>query len=369
MTYNWQQSDWKNFDYDLHCLEDYLYTFMEKIGLSKGSLNALSKMHQTQTIIEILVSEAIKTSEIEGEYLSRKDVMSSIKNNLGVETKIEKIRDVQAKGMARLVTEIHSNYQPSLSEEMIFDWHRMIFPVKAKIAIGVWRTHEEPMQVISGKYGKEKLHFEAPPSKQVAKEMKIFIKWFNDTAPNGVEAIKYAPIRCAIAHLYFETIHPFEDGNGRIGRAIAEKALLQTVGYPLLISLSSAIESDRSKYYQALKVGQRSNEVTNWLVYFIEIILKALDNSEFLIDFTLKKVKLFDYYKAELNDRQMKVLKRMLEDGVGGFEGGMTAKKYMKITKTSKATATRDIQKLSEIGVFKPVGGGRSTAYMVQFIS
>ena len=368
MIYNWQQSDWKEFKYDFKKLEEYLYLFSEKVGLSKGSLNALPKEQQTQTLIDILVSEAIKTSEIEGEFLSRKDVMSSIKNNLGLSGETKNIRDINAKGMANLVTEIRNSYQLPINESVIFDWHKMIFSSKTRISLGTWRTHNKPMQVISGSYGKEAIHFEAPPSIRVKKEMKSFIQWFNNTSPKGTEEIKFAPIRCAIAHLYFETIHPFEDGNGRIGRAIAEKALLQSVGYPLLLSLSVSIESDRSAYYSALKTAQRSNDITEWLIYFIKTILKALDYSVDLINFTLQKAKLFDHYNSLLNERQTKVLKRMLEEGSKGFEGGMTAKKYMGIAKTSKATATRDIQKLNEIGIFKSIGGGRSTAYVIEFL-
>ena len=368
MSYNWQQSDWTEFKYDFKQLEEYLYLFSEKMGISKGSLNALPKKHQTQTIIDILVSEAIKTSEIEGEFLSRKDVMSSIQNNLGLGSNNESIRDINARGMANLVTEIRNSYQEPINENIIFDWHKMVFPSRTSIAVGSWRTHNEPMQVVSGRHGKEIIHFEAPPSTRVKKEMKSFIQWFNNTAPNGTEEIKFGPIRSAIAHLYFESIHPFEDGNGRVGRAIAEKALLQSVDHPLLLSLSVAIESDRNTYYQALKIAQRSNNITDWLVYFIKTILKALDHSIELIDFTLQKAKLFNHYNLQLNERQTKVLKRMLDEGPKGFEGGMTAKKYMGITKTSKATATRDIQKLNEMGIFKSIGGGRSTAYNIQFL-
>lgn len=214
---------------------------------------------------------------------------------------------------------------------------------------------------------KETIHFEAPLSKQVAQEMTTFIKWFNNTAPKGSNEIKHAPIRSAIAHLYFVTIHPFEDGNGRIGRAIAEKALLQTLNFPLLISISSALEANRKGYYEALKLGQSSNEITPWLTYFIEIIINAQENSEALIHFTLQKTKLFDTYKEQLNSRQIKVLKRMLQEGTKGFDGGMTAKKYMRITQTSKSTATRDMQQLKTLGIFESFGEGRSTAYQIKF--
>jgi Fic family protein len=276
MIYNWQQKDWTKFRFKQENLEDLLLTFTEKTGLAKGLLKTLSEQNHKETLIDMLVSEAIKTSEIEGEFLSRKDVMSSIKNNLGINTNPEPVKDIQAQGMAALVTEIHTNYTLPLTETMLFDWHKMIFPRNTRISVGTWRSHSEPMQVISGSYGREKIHFEAPPSKDVPNKMAAFIKWFNDSAPNGPHKIKHAPIRSAIAHLYFESIHPFEDGNGRIGRALAEKALLQTLNFPLLISLSIVIEADRNAYYQALKLAQKSNEITAWLFYFcISVIIHS----------------------------------------------------------------------------------------------
>lgn len=363
--YNWQQKDWKLFKFQQEKLEDLLFTFTEKIGLAKGLLQSLSEKNHSESLIDLLVTEAVKNAEIEGEYFSRKDVMSSIKNNLGLNTPPEMVKDINANGMAALVTEIHKHYELPLTETMLLNWHKMIFPNTNRITVGAWRSHTETMQVISGTIGKEKIHFEAPPSTRVPEEMSAFIKWFNDTAPKGKNEMKYTPIRSAIVHLYFETIHPFEDGNGRIGRALAEKALLQTLNFPLLISLSSAIEADKNAYYQALKEGQKSNEITSWLVYFINTLIQAQNNAESLINFTLQKAKLFDTYKDVLNTRQIKVLKRMLKEGPNGFEGGMTAKKYIKITNTSKATATRDMQHLKEIGIFISFGDGRSTAYRI----
>lgn len=367
MKYNWQQEDWTNFSYDLKAIEDNLYAFAKKTGRIQGIIKALPSKHHTQTLIEILVSEAIKTSEIEGEYLSRKDVMSSIRNNLNLNTPYEDVKDDRAKGIGVLVTDIQNTFLQPLTEKELFEWHKQLLLHDKNIKIGAWRTHEEPMQVISGAMGKQKIHFEAPHSNNVPKEMAQFIKWFNDTAPKGLKFIKHAPIRSAIAHLYFESIHPFEDGNGRIGRAIAEKALLQTVGSPLLLSLSTSIEENKNLYYEALEKGQRSNKIDQWLIYFTSLIIDALDKSELLIDFTLKKVRLFDEFKKKLNERQLKVIKRILKEGVNGFEGGMTAKKYIGITKTSKPTATRDLQNLLELGVFKVYGKGRNTSYKINF--
>lgn len=214
------------------------------------------------------------------------------------------------------------------------------------------------MQVVSGAIGKKKIHFKAPPSAQVAAEMQQFIAWFNDTAPGGKSEIKKAPVRSAIAHLYFETIHPFEDGNGRIGRAIAEKALSQTIGRPVLLSLSQTIEANKKLYYQALETAQQNNEITGWIKYFVATTLKAQLEAKQLIDFTLKKTKFLDRFKDQLNERQLKVIMKMMDAEPKGFEGGMTANKFISITKASKATATRDLQILAELGVLVSKGGG-----------
>lgn len=366
MIYNWQLKDWGQFTYDQEKIDEYATTFSEKVGISKGVLSVLSKEQRIQAMIDAMVLEAMKTSEIEGEYISRRDVLSSIKRNIGVSTSVDEVRDVRAKGISAMLVNVHDTYEHELTEENMFQWHRMLFSRNTTISVGAWRSHSDPMQVVSGSIGKEVVHFEAPASSDVPKEMKAFIEWFNSTAPGAKNEIKFAAVRSAIAHLYFETIHPFEDGNGRIGRAIAEKALLQSVGSPLQISLSSAIEDDRQGYYAALKEGQRSNEITNWITFFIEVILNAMDNSAKIIDFTLKKTRLFDAHKGQINARQEKVLRKMLESAFEEFEGGMSAKKYMKITKASKATSTRDIQKLRDLGILIPLGQGRSTSYKVR---
>jgi Fic family protein len=231
---------------------------------------------------------------------------------------------------------------------------------------GKWRADNAPMQVVSGSIGKEIIHFEAPSSATVPSEMIAFISWFNETAPGSPKAIKNPLIRSAITHLYFESIHPFEDGNGRIGRVLAEKALHQGLGHATLISLSSTIEAKKNDYYDALKKGQSSNEISGWLDYFADTVYQAQLSAEQLINFTLQKVKFFDRHKEVLNERQSKAINRMLAEGPAGFDGGMTAKKYMAITKASKATATRDLQVLNELGIFLPQGGGRSVSYKLE---
>lgn len=365
MRYNWQQKDWTEFQYDLSEVEDLLFEFTQRVGRVSGLLEGLPEDMQTEAIIDLMVSEAIKTSEIEGEYLSRKDVMSSIRNNLGLGHPKEQVNDKRAEGAAELMMNVRNHFSDALDKKTLFAWHKMLMRGNTQIVSGKWRTHTEPMQVISGAMGREKIHFEAPPSSRVPKEMDGFIEWFNKTAPGEKEEIKKPIVRSAIAHLYFESIHPFEDGNGRIGRAISEKALSQSIKRPVLLSLSKAIESNKKVYYQALERAQSSNDITPWIKYFVETTLEAQIQAEGLIEFTLKKAKFFDQYKDQLSERQLKVVRRMLEEGPQGFEGGMTAKKYEGITKVSKATATRDLQELSEMGVFVLLGGGRSTRYQL----
>jgi len=362
--FNWQQKDWPDFQFELTNLEKYLFTFYERIGHVSGMIKAIPEDMQTESLLEIMVAEAVKTSEIEGEFLSRKDVMSSIKKKLGLVTQTES-KDIRTSGISSLMIDVRNNFSNSLTEQSLFDWHTMLLSHVKGIEIGKWRTHQEPMQVVSGAVGKEKVHYEAPPSQSVPKEMERFISWFNDTSPGGRKEIKSAPVRSAIAHLYFESIHPFEDGNGRIGRAIAEKALSQGIGRPVMLSLSKTIESNKKKYYQELEKAQYSLEINSWIKYFVETILEAQIDSETQIEFTLKKVVFFDRFNNQFNDRHKKVIKRMLEEGPNGFTGGMNAKKYGGICKISKATATRDLQYLLETGALIVSGGGRSTNYSV----
>lgn len=362
--YNWQKKEWPHFIYEIDVVENELYILTEKFGFLTGMLKAMPEEMQMDTILDVIVSEAIKTSEIEGELLSRIDVMSSVRNNLGLTPNLP-VRDKRAKGVGSLMIRVRNTYSDILTEQTLFDWHTLLLSYRNDIEAGKWRTHTEPMQVVSGAFGKIKVHFEAPPATLVSGEMARFIEWFNETGPGGKKEIKKAPIRSAIAHLYFESIHPFEDGNGRIGRAIAEKALSQGIGRPVLLSLSKAIESNRKTYYAELGKAQQSLEITSWIKYFVDTILAAQKDSENEIDFTLKKAKFFDRFKNQLNERHLTVIRRMLEEGPKGFQGGMNAKKYAGLCKVSKPTATRDLQYLAEIKVFLVSGGGRSTSYQV----
>jgi len=362
--FNWQQKEWPDFKFDIINIEMFLYLFYERVGHVTGMLKAIPDDLQMETLIEIMVAEAIKTSEIEGEFLSRRDVVSSIKKNLGLVT-LDENKDARAAGISMLIINVRNTFSDPMSEQSLFAWHTMLMSDVKDVEIGKWRTHKEPMQVISGALGKQKIHFEAPPSDIVPKEMTNFIKWFNDTTPGSKNEISHAPIRAAISHLYFESIHPFEDGNGRIGRAIAEKALSQGIGRPVMLSLSKIIESNKKKYYAELEKAQLSMEINSWVKYFIETVFDAQVDSENLIDFTLKKVKFFDRFRDLLNERQLKVIKRVLDEGPEGFMGGISARKYVSISKVSKATSTRDLQYLLDIKALIVSGGGRSTSYAV----
>jgi Fic family protein len=364
--YNWQQPDWPKFKYTLHELDEKLFLFGRKTAHLAGILNAMPEKEQQKAMISAMLSEALKTSEIEGEYFSREDVLSSIHKNLDIPTHTHVSPSKKAMGIATLMTTLRHTYTLPLTQQMIWEWHKLLMVDHPHIAIGQWRTHTEPMRVISGSIGKTKTHFEAPPSHQIPHDMRQFIDWFN-TPEQTLSTSKNAPLHAAIAHLYFESIHPFEDGNGRIGRAIAEKSLAQGVGYPLIISLSEAIQRNKKQYYDQLELAQRSTDITPWLHYFVDLILTAQTRAEEQVTFTLKKTKFFDTHHAQLNDRQKKVISRMLSFGPTGFEGGMNARKYMTMTKTSKATATRDLQQLLELGALRLQGnaGGRSTSYEV----
>ena len=367
MKYNWQQVDWPKFRFDATAFQDDLYRYAEATGRLAGSFPHLSPEMQEQATLELMVAEAVKTSAIEGELLERTDVMSSIRNNLNLNHPPVAVKDVRAHGIAALMVDVRRSYAEPLKEKTIFAWHRMLLPPGAaayNVRVGAWRTHDEPMQVVSGHHGKIKIHFEAPASKDVPREMKRFITWFNQTAPGQSDAIAPGPVRAAIAHLYFESIHPFEYGNGRLGRALSEKCLSQDLGRPALISLSSLIDAHKRRYYDALEQAQKSNEITPWVAYFVKTIVDAEQAAENLIAFILKKAKFFDRHKSEMNDRQQKVVARMLKEGPAGFKGGIQATKYRRIAHCSKATATRDLAELRDKKILRPEpSGGRSTRY------
>ena len=361
-TYNWQRKGWPGFRYDLAGMSEALSVFAEHSGRVAGLLEGLPVGLGVEAVLNLMISEAVKTSAIEGEVLDRGAVGSSIRNRLGLNAVPEKVDSRMADGAGELMVSVRNTFAEALSEDMLFSWHRMLFG-NVGMHVGCWREGGDPMQVVSGRIDRPKVHFEAPPSVRVPMEMSRFITWFNNSAPGGAGSIGQAPVRAALVHLYFESVHPFEDGNGRIGRALAEKALAQGAGRPVVMSLSQTILARRGGYYDALQAAQKSGEVTPWVSWFVETVVAAQCAAEAQVRFVLTKHRFFQDYGADLNPRQTKVLGRMFEAGPEGFSGGMNARKYVGLTGVSKATATRDLQELAQMGALVSVGGGRSTRY------
>lgn len=362
MIWNWQQKDWPCFHWNLESLVEKEAQFLRKSGVLLGSAKHLTQEDTELLVVELITGEALKTSEIEGEFLDRDSVQSSILRNFGLKTDHRRV-DPAEYGIANMMTDLYKQFDECLSHELLFHWHKMITCGRQDLNdIGCYRTHETPMQVVSGRLDKPKVHFEAPPSIKVSEEMSHFLKWWNNTAPQGAHPL--SPLtRAGIAHLYFVSIHPFEDGNGRIGRALAEKVLAEGHGQPSLIALSQTIVQKRSAYYDALENNNKCCEITDWLIYFADIILKAQDNTLNLIDFLIEKTRLYDRLRGQLNLRQEKVIERMFKEGLEGFTGGLSAENYLRITKASRATATRDLQDLVNKGALQRTGERKSTRY------
>lgn len=371
MRYNWQNPLWPQFQYSLSNVQNILYSYAQETSLLAGALSQLPDSLKINTTIDLMVQEALKTSEIEGEILIEEDVRSSIRINLGLPSSHSQVNDLRALGIAELMLDVHNTFNQPLSAEKLFLWHRMLMNGSSQLKdeIGCWRKKAEPMQIISGPIGQEKVYYEAPPAKELSGEMSAFIKWFNDTEPKGNTNLFPGPLRAAIAHLYFESIHPFIDGNGRIGRAIAEKALSQDIGSPILFSLSNIIQKNRKKYYNKLHIASGySLEITDWIEFFINLIYDAQLESKDQINFVLKKARFWRDHAPHLNERQEKAIARIFEEGPNGFIGGMNTQKYMTITGCSKATATRDLTDLLEKKCFYRLpGAGPNTRYDVNF--
>lgn len=368
IMYNWQLSGWPYFTYRVQDLQPVILAFAQETGEMTGIIQALPAGLKQDTLLQLMLAEAVKTSEIEGEYISREDVMSSIRNNLGLNETPVDVKDKRAEGVGQLMLEVRKSFNQPLNSEILRAWHGILMAAEKKVNPGRWRTGSEPMQIISGAYGREVVHYEAPPSSAMPAEMEKFIQWYNGADFPLKGEVAEAVMKSAVAHLYFESIHPFEDGNGRIGRAIAEHALSQSLGYPVMLSLSKITEQNKTAYYAALKEAQRSLEITDWMIYFSSVILEAQRDARLMVQFSLKKAQFFDRNKHLLNERQLKAINKMMEKGVDGFEGGMTTRKYIGITKTSKATATRDLQELLVNGVFVQEGAGRSIRYQLNLV-
>lgn len=345
MTWNWQQPDWPNFRWDADRFTEIEKQFLLGGGVLIGSAHHLGQEEGDQFKVELLSAEAVTTSEIEGEILDRESVRSSIRKELGLSTDEQRQRPAE-RGIAEMMVDLYRTSAEPLSEDTLWRWHRMVMTGDERLhRAGQYRTSTEPMQIISGPLDRPNIHFEAPPSTAVPPEMAKFVSWFNGTSL-GQKASLPPVTRAGIAHLYFESIHPFEDGNGRIGRAVAEKALAQGTGHPMLISLAATILARRKQYYEALEQASRDNELTGWLIWFSDTVLEAQRRTTALVEFAIDKAKLFERLRGQLNARQEKALLRMFREGPDGFRGGLSAGKYSTITGASEATATRDLADL-----------------------
>lgn len=366
MVWNWQQDNWPEFSYDAEKLIQIEQSFLLQSGQFFGAYKHISNDERQTLIIDFICDEALKTSEIEGEYLNRDSVQSSIRQQFGLSGTSP--ANPSERGIAEMMVNLYEEFDAVLTHDLLFKWHSMLLSGHQYIKeVGRYRTHVEPMQVVSGPVHKPKVHFEAPPSKSMKAEMNGFINWFNSTAPDGKSPMP-ALTRAAITHLYFVSIHPFEDGNGRIGRALSEKALAQAIRQPTLIALARTIEARKKLYYDMLEVSNKKLAITPWLEYFADTILQAQKNSEELLDFLLAKTKLFDQLRGKINHRQEKALLRMFKEGADGFQGGMSAKNYIAITNTTRATTTRDLQELVDLGALKKTGELKSTRYWLKLI-
>jgi len=364
MLWNWQQADWPNFTWPAARLAAAEEQFLLRGGIFLGNLQHLQDSGREQVTLEGLCSEAMTTSEIEGEILNRESVQSSIRHQLGLTQ--SKLRSRPAEhGIAEMMIDLYRNSQNPLEEGTLFTWHSMLCNGRRDLRdVGGYRRHGEPMQVVSGRLDSPRVHFSAPLSDQVGREMERFLEWFRETGPSGSTPLP-GLTRSGIAHLYFVSIHPFEDGNGRIGRAIAEKALAQSLGGPSLIALATTILEHRRSYYQALEDANKSNEISDWLAWSAGITLEAQQRSQAQVAFHVEKARFFEQFGGLMNERQAAVAKRMFQEGIKGFAGGLSAGNYAKIGKTSSATATRDLGDLVEKGAVRRTGERKSTRYFL----
>ena len=364
MTWNWQRPEWPDFTWKEARLRKAEEHYLLGMGALAGTLRHLSTTDREHLTVEASTTAAVTTSEIEGEVLDRASVQSSIRRHLGLKADKRRVRPAE-EGIAAVMVDLFRCWDGPLAEETLFGWHRKMFAGRHGLQnVGRYRTGKEPMEIVSGAMYAPKVHFEAPPSSRVPKEMARFVRWFNRTAPGSTAPLP-ALTRAGIAHLYFESIHPFEDGNGRVGRAISQKALAQGAGQPPLTALAATILLHRKAYYSALEAASRSNEVTTWLAWFAGIAIEAQRRTTANIEFLIEKTKLLDRLRGQLNPRQEKALLRMLQEGPDGFKGGLSAGNYITITGASPATATRDLADLVEKGALVRTGELRHARYDV----
>ena len=368
MRWNWQKPDWPHFKWDGARISAAEHRMLLGAGIAIGMAKHLREGEREQLVVGLMSGEAVDTSAIEGEVLNRASVQSSILRQIGLGSAEKRGVTAAERGIAEMmVDQLRTAAQP-LTRETLFGWHGMIMAGRMDLSdVGSYRKSHGAMQIVSGRIGAPNVHFEAPPSERVQEEMEGFLAWFNATAPDSSEALP-AIARAGIAHLYFESIHPFEDGNGRIGRAIADKAIMQTLGQPVFTALATTILAHQKSYYEALERANKSNEITGWLTWFAEIALEAQGRSLALVEFTVAKTKMLDRLRGAINERQEKALLRIFREGPKGFEGGLSAGNYSTITGASPATTTRDLADLVEKGALVRTGERRHARYTLKLL-
>jgi Fic family protein len=361
-TYVWQASDWPNWHFDLAALAGKLAEASRAQGLLIGRLADVSRSLRDQASLAALTEDVVKTSEIEGERLDVGSVRSSIARRLGVDIGALSPVDRHVEGVVEMVLDATTNFRAPMSRERLFGWHAALFPAGysglSRIKVGGCRDETNgPMQVVSGPVGRQHVHFEAPPADRLESEASRFLDWLNSASNEP------ALLKAGIGHLWFVTLHPFEDGNGRIARAVGDLLLARADGSPQrFYSLSAQIQRDRKAYYDILERTQKgSMDVTEWLVWFLDTLHRAVDQAQNTVDAVLGKASFWQRWAGtSLNERQVKLLNRLLD----GFDGKLTSSKWAAIAKCSPDTALRDINDLVARGALrKSDAGGRSTDY------
>lgn len=357
----WQFENWYGFQYDADTLRPFEDQFLHLTGKAVGSLVSLTDEGKTALQIALFEEEAIETSGIEGEVLDRISVQKSLRRHLGLSAASH--RSEREIGVAELMTAMCNSFDKPLTDKELCNWHRLVVSGRRDIReVGQYRTDPALMEVVSGPVGRETVHYVAPPSADVPSEMARFVDWFND-AQNKVPAIA----RAGIAHLWFETIHPFEDGNGRVGRAVAQKALGQAIGSVPIAMLSEIINRTKNRYYDTLNVAQRGGGVDQWLDYFARTVVAAQERTIQRIGFVAAKTRFLDHFSSQLNERQNKAVHRMFEAGPDGFIGGLSAANYRTITGATVPTTTRDLNELVDAGILHKQGELKYSRYYLTY--
>lgn len=362
--YIWQRSEWPAWHFDSKRLSELLARVTLERGRLLGGVQALGFKLAEEATLRVLTEDVIKSSEIEGDKLNPESVRSSLARRLGLDIGALAPADRNVDGVVEMVLDATQRYDQPLTEQRLSSWHAALFPTgysgMTKIAVGNYRTDVDgPMQVVSGGTGREKVHFEAPPADKLVQEMGCFLDWFNHT--QGVDPT----IKAGLAHLWFVTLHPFEDGNGRIGRAVCDMALARADGSPQrFYSLSAQIQRERKDYYDSLEFAQKgTQDVTEWLEWFLGCLLRAIQDTREQSKQVIFKANFWRSWSGvPMNVRQIKMLNKLLD----GFEGNLTNKKWVAMNKCSPDTALRDIKELVDQGVLVNAGaGGRSTHYVL----